>query len=161
MLYVFKLVKKEKRYHIGGGKFSPYPFKMKKYANLKALKSDMSKYSIRSRLYYEHVKVKKNPKKSTIKKKVNEAAKRFEDFTGHKAEVLTKHHLKIPKVMYRLGMLDGVPYTTTRDGRVEQYYHKFTKRARPILAVNHDGSQLYIIDGSYSVTDEGIVDNKN
>lgn len=159
MFYVFKLVKKKKRYHIGGGKFSPYPFKMKKYPNLKALKSDISKCSKRTGFYYEKVKHKKNPKKSTLKDKVNEAARRLESFTGHKAEVLTKHNLKIPKVVYKLGDCDGIAYTATRDGMVEKYYHSFKKRARPVLAVNHDGSQLYIINGSYSVNEGGIADD--
>lgn len=159
MLYVFRLVKKKKNYHIGGGKFSPYPFKMKKYPNLTALKKDMSKYSNQYRLYYDQVKVKKNPKKSTVKDKVNQAVTKFEGFTGHKAEVLTKHHLKIPQVVYKLGECDGIAYTATRDGRVENYYHSFKKRARPVLSSNHDGSQLYLIGGTYSINDAGIVDD--
>ncbi len=57
-----------------------------------------------------------------------------------------------------IGECDGILYTTVRDGKKESYIHKFKKKARPIFAVSHDGTQLYLLMGAYRFTDRGIVD---
>lgn len=57
-----------------------------------------------------------------------------------------------------IGEMDGVLYTTIRDGKTESYIHKFSKKSRPQLAASFDGKQLYVIGGSYTFTDRGIVD---
>ncbi len=57
-----------------------------------------------------------------------------------------------------IGDLDGVLYTTVRDGLKESYVHKFRKKSRPQLASSFDGKQLYILGGGYAFTDRGIVD---
>jgi len=57
-----------------------------------------------------------------------------------------------------MGKCLGIMYETVRDGEREQYIHEFNKTARPLLTVSSDGLQLYLIGGSYSVTDKGIED---
>jgi len=65
-------------------------------------------------------------------------------------------------VVFRVGTVDGVLYTTVRDGRTEKYIHEFRKKSRPhlaVLAVSHDGKQLFILGGGYTFTERGIVDH--
>lgn len=87
------------------------------------------------------------------------AANLFERFTGHDAEAIAKVRLPpFPSHMAIVGELDGVLYTTTRDGVEEKYIHEFRKRDRPLLCVSPDGEQLFIIAGRYVFTERGIVD---
>lgn len=65
---------------------------------------------------------------------------------------------QIDPVLLTMGECLGVMYETTRDGKREKYIHQFKKSARPLLCVSSDGLQLYLIGGSYSVTDHGIED---
>jgi hypothetical protein len=89
---------------------------------------------------------------------VNEARDRFEDFTGMAAKTAERIRVKVPRVVLGIGELDGVLYTTVRDGETEKYVHKFRKRSRPTLAVSSDGRSLQIIDGQYEFTERGIID---
>lgn len=63
-----------------------------------------------------------------------------------------------PQVGLVIGELDGVLYTTTRDGEVEKYIHRFKKRARPLLVSSFDGHQLGIVGGRFQFTEAGIED---
>jgi hypothetical protein len=60
--------------------------------------------------------------------------------------------------MAPVGELDGVLYTTVRDGVTEKYIHKFRKKSRPLLATSHDGKSLHILGGEYEFTERGIED---
>lgn len=60
--------------------------------------------------------------------------------------------------MLPVGELDGVLYTTVRDGQTEKYIHKFRKKSRPLLAASHDGKSLHILGGEYEFTERGIED---
>lgn len=91
---------------------------------------------------------------------VRKAAALYTDFTGHSDPRLTK--LKIPsypKVILEVGKVDGILYTTVRDGVTEKYIHKFKSKARPLLAASPDGKQLLMIGGSFTFTERGIVDD--
>lgn len=57
-----------------------------------------------------------------------------------------------------VGELDGVLYTTVRDGQTEKYVHRFRKKSRPLLATSHDGTQLGIVGGQFQFTEAGIED---
>ncbi len=70
-------------------------------------------------------------------------------FTKQKTLQLPKH-----KVVYELGNLVGVIYQLND----EKYIHQFKKASQPILAVSHDGKQLYILGGEYKITERGIED---
>jgi hypothetical protein len=89
---------------------------------------------------------------------VEEAQRRYEEFTGHEAREGRKVHVKVPRAALEIGTLDGVLYTTVRDGRKEKYVHKFRERSRPILAAGSDGKSLHVVGGEFEFTDRGIVD---
>jgi hypothetical protein len=89
------------------------------------------------------------------------AARLREDFTGHTPRM--KDIVKMPKPRYPdaamvVGELDGLLYTTVRDGKVESYIHRFRQRSRPLLCVSPDGKTLFMLGGAYSFTERGIVD---
>jgi len=90
--------------------------------------------------------------------KVKKAVDLFEDFSGSKAEYVDTYNIPVPDVALKIGQLDGVLYTTNRDGKTESYIHKFKKSSRPLFAVTFDGNQLIMIGGSYQFTEKGIVD---
>lgn len=101
---------------------------------------------------------KPNPVPPSSRARIKEAARRYADFTGHEPEAL--HVVEIPKAdtAFAVGQLDGVLYTTIRDGKKESYVHEFKARSRPLLAASFDGANLYILNGEYAFTDRGIED---
>lgn len=100
--------------------------------------------------------LKENPQK----RKIAQAKKLIQDFSGHKARIFGK--MKFPEnpgTAIAIGYLLGLSYETKRDGRMEKYYHRFTRKtSRPLLAVSSDGKQLFLLGGAYNFTDRGIVD---
>lgn len=64
----------------------------------------------------------------------------------------------MPSVGLLIGEMDGVLYTTVRDGKKESYIHRFKARSRPLLVSSSDGDSLHIIGGKYAFTESGIVD---
>ncbi len=105
------------------------------------------------------MKRKKNPAGNVTNKKIAKAIRLFEEFSGHTPEYIDKKDLPKIDVGFKIGTLDGLLYTTVRDGRTEKYVHKFKRRARPILVSNFDGSFIALVGGNYKFTDRGIVDN--
>jgi hypothetical protein len=94
-----------------------------------------------------------------IRSEADRAADLVERFKGHDAEVLGKVTLPpIPSHLAVIGELDGVLYTTQRDGVIEKYIHKFAAGDKPLLCVAPDGSQLHLVGGRYVFTERGIVD---
>lgn len=92
-------------------------------------------------------------------KAVNRAADLYERFTGHDAEIIGEVSLPpTPRAVCVIGVLDGVLYTTVRDGVTEHYKHDFAAQDRPLLAVSPDGKSLHLIGGRYVFTERGIVD---
>jgi len=71
---------------------------------------------------------------------------------------LTEIKLRVPKVGLEIGALDGVDYTTVRDGKTEKYRHTFKKSSRPTLVASHDGQSLHVLGGEYEFTERGIED---
>lgn len=99
----------------------------------------------------------KNPVGPT-RKQIKQAGELFEDFRGENPEELIKVKLPNPKTGLVIGELDGVLYTTVRDGETEKYIHEFKKSSRPLLVSAYDGSSLHIVGGQYAMTERGIVD---
>ena len=89
---------------------------------------------------------------------MQKARRLFADFTGDNAESLTKVQLRNPKSGLVIGELDGVLYTTVRDGKTESYIHEFKKQSRPLLIASSDGDSLHIVGGQYEFTNAGIED---
>jgi hypothetical protein len=93
---------------------------------------------------------------------LRQASKLYEDFSGNPADVRAKVRVKaLPKVAIAIGDVDGIMYTTERDGEVQKYIHKFAQRDRPILAVSPDGKQILFVGGNYTFTERGIVDKSD
>lgn len=87
------------------------------------------------------------------------AAQAYEAFTGRKPKAVKRNRLSEQDVSgWHMGPVVGIAYEATRDGRRAQYFHEFTKAARPDLVSRDDGRQLYITGGKYTVTDRGIED---
>jgi len=57
-----------------------------------------------------------------------------------------------------VGDLEGVMYRANRDGKEENYFHRFKRNSRPLLIAAHDGSQIGIVGGQYRFTERGIED---
>lgn len=92
-------------------------------------------------------------------KEVQKACRLYERFSGHEAEAVGKVKVRpMPKVGVSIGDIDGVLYTTIRDGKVEKYIHKFAAKDKPLFVVSPDGKQLFLVGGRYTFTERGIVD---
>lgn len=90
---------------------------------------------------------------------IHKAARLFADFTGHDPEVIGAIDKPvIPDALLAVGEVDGILYSTVRDGKLEKYIHKFAKQSRPLFAVSPDGKQLFMLGGAYNFTERGIVD---
>lgn len=73
------------------------------------------------------------------------------------AQVVTVHHPRIiPPVVVELGELVGLMYRSEKGqpGRPQTYIHRMEDPPR--LVSNIEGTQLYIVGGSYQVTARGI-----
>ena len=92
------------------------------------------------------------------KERIKDAVELFEDFTGDEAEYSEPVDYFIPDVGMEIGTVDGIMYTTVRDGKEEKYIHEFKKASRPLFAVSPDGKQLMMVGGSYQFTAKGIED---
>lgn len=95
--------------------------------------------------------------------KLDEAARRLEDFSGHGV----KRVLKVaPRSNEHTGLvigeLDLIGYRARRvgigGGKLVKYEHDFSHGSRPLLAVTKDGKQLHIVGGRYEFTEAGIED---
>lgn len=95
-----------------------------------------------------------------LERQIQEAATRYEQFTGHEAKSGKRVNLPRDTVALAIGPLLGVAYATIRDGKREKYFHEFSPKAQPLLAVSHDGRRLYLLRGAYRFTDRGIVDKR-
>lgn len=102
--------------------------------------------------------VKANPVPLSKRAKIKQAESLFADFTGHVPDRRKTVRLNVPDVALHIGPVDGIMYTTVRDGKTEHYVHEFKGRARPHLAVTPDGQQMVMIGGSFQFTERGFED---
>lgn len=97
-----------------------------------------------------------------VRDQVDQAADLYERFSGHDPEEVGRVHIpEIPKVGVAIGDVDGILYTTVRDGVEEKYIHKFHKRDKPLFVVSPDGKSLFLVGGNYTFTERGIVDRSD
>lgn len=100
-----------------------------------------------------------NPVPASSSVQIREASDLYHDFSGHKArEIGTVDKPIIPDILIAIGYMDGIMYSTVRDGKNEKYLHKFKNSSRPLFCVPSDGSAIFAIGGSYDFTERGIVD---
>lgn len=82
----------------------------------------------------------------------------YQGFNGFEpAQVVKVHHPRmIPPVVVELGELVGLIYRSEKGqpGRPQTYIHRMEDPPR--LVSNIEGTQLYIVGGSYQVTSRGI-----
>ena len=101
----------------------------------------------------------RNPVPPARRKQLEQAMTLYENFSGHPGEVVTTiEKPEYPDVALAIGTVDGLLYTTTRDGKRERYIHEFKKTSRPLFASSYDGKNLYMLGGAYDFTERGIVD---
>lgn len=87
------------------------------------------------------------------------AADLYERFTGHEPLALGKVTLPPhPKALACIGTMDGIMYTTVRDGVTEKYIHQFKASDKPLFCVTPEGDQIVCVGGAYDFTERGIVD---
>jgi hypothetical protein len=103
----------------------------------------------------------KGPRARRLDDDAQAAADLFERFTGHPVSQAQRVALTIPAAGIVVGSCDGVLYTTTRDGQVERYIHRFRKADAPTLVASSDGRQLLLVGGRYRMTELGIVDDSD
>lgn len=100
--------------------------------------------------------------KRITRSQIEKAADLYERFSGHDAvELGTVRIPDLPTVGVAIGEIDGVLYSTVRDGKLEKYIHKFHKSDRPLFVVSPDGKSLYMLGGYYNFTERGIVDRSD
>lgn len=94
-----------------------------------------------------------------VRDQLDQAADLYERFSGHEPEAIGRVRVPpTPRVGVAIGEVDGILYSTVRDGVLEKYIHKFRKSDRPLFVVSPDGKQLFLIGGAYTFTERGIVD---
>jgi len=95
----------------------------------------------------------------TVRGELEQAADLYERFSGHEPEEIGRVKIPpTPRVGVAVGTVDGILYTTVRDGQSEKYIHKFRQSDKPLFVVSPDGRQLFLIGGRYAFTEMGIVD---
>lgn len=93
---------------------------------------------------------------------VERAGALYEAFTGHSPEPLARVSLPaVPRVLAVMGEMDAIEYTTTRDGVVERYRHKFHAADKPLVCVTPDGFTIVLVGGAFKWTEAGIVDRSD
>lgn len=94
-----------------------------------------------------------------VRDQLDQAADLYERFSGHDPEEVGRVRVPpVPRVGVAIGEVDGILYSTVRDGVLEKYIHKFRKSDRPLFVVSPDGKQLFLLEGRYTFTEKGIVD---
>lgn len=95
------------------------------------------------------------------REQVAQAARRIARFTGM-PDVTTRKIRVSPRddVVLDIGRVDGILYSTIRDGTAEKYIHRFARNSRPLLSASPDGKRLYLRGGAFTFTDRGIVDRR-
>lgn len=96
--------------------------------------------------------------RGTAKTSVQKAADLYKRFTGNTPHKKAKIVHEKDQAFLQVGTVDGILYTTNRDGRMEQYIHHFRPKSRPSLAVTADGKVARTVGGNFTFTERGFVD---
>ena len=82
----------------------------------------------------------------------------FEKFHGRLPrgdELVKVGGLAVPTVGLEVGHFVGIGYKSLGDGK--DYFHEFSKLNRPLIYVNPDGRQIYILKGGYRFSERGFL----
>lgn len=92
------------------------------------------------------------------KNAIEKAAKLYRNFTGNEPHETARSDAIPDRAYLDIGTVDGILYTTSREGKPEQYIHHFRPRSRPKLLVSHDGKEARTLGGRFTFTERGFVD---
>jgi hypothetical protein len=70
-------------------------------------------------------------------------------------DVISISGLRIPTVGLMIGHMVEIGYKALGDG--VYYKHQFSDFSRPLVYVNSDGRQIYILKGGYRFSDRGFI----
>lgn len=93
-----------------------------------------------------------------LNREQREAAALFEDFREKTPQRVIRLDVDIPRALAVMGRLEFVGYRTTHGKKSVLYTHEFSPGSRPLLCAGPRDNQLYILQGSFRVTERGIVD---
>jgi len=100
-----------------------------------------------------------NPVPEGTRSKIRKATKLYEDFRDQPGTDIIEMEQPDFSTGMVIGRLSAVEYDTVRAGKRENYRHKFKKSASPLLCVTSDGKTLFTVEGGFTFTERGIVDN--
>lgn len=88
-----------------------------------------------------------------------QAQRRFDEFHERPArsvnDIINIGGLAVPTVGLAVGDFYAITYRAVGDGHL--YTHKFGSTNRPLVYVNSDGRQIYILGGGYKFTARGFI----
>lgn len=102
-----------------------------------------------------------NPKpqeRSGRAQRAEQAMKLYMGFREQDPQYVEKFPVEFHDVGVVMGKCTGIIYGTTIRGKVEKFIHQFKIDSAPKLVASYDGSQLYLLGGSYQIGPRGIVD---
>lgn len=88
-----------------------------------------------------------------------QARERFRGFHEREAtgrnDIVKIAGLIVPTLGLAVGHFYAITYKSVGDGVV--YTHEFSPKNRPLVYVNSDGRQAYILEGGYKFTSRGFI----
>jgi hypothetical protein len=95
----------------------------------------------------------------STREQLRAAISRFTGFRAQPPGRVDRGRIAAPgKVVFALGRVLMIGYSTVRAGRRFDYAHEFKSKARPLLVASSDGRNLFLLGGAYRVSNDGIVD---
>jgi hypothetical protein len=91
-------------------------------------------------------------------RELDEADERLNAFAGRSARETLSVDSPDIRAGLVIGKLEGVMYRADRGDGEHNYFHRFSKKSRPLLISKHDGTQLGIVGGQLRFTEKGIED---
>lgn len=95
----------------------------------------------------------------TEARQLEEARQLFRSFHERDArginDIVNIAGLKVPTLGLAVGQFFAITYKSVGDGKL--YTHEFSPARRPLIYVNSDGRQIYILEGRYRFTDRGFI----
>jgi len=137
--------------------------KFSDHGRVKQFADSTEAYKLAHRLIREypvlkHYTLSVRPAVSSVPRRLESAAHLLKEFSGHEAAEVLRVDEPAFKDGLVIGPLHGLLYGTVRDGRSENYIHRFAKKSRPLLAASSDGTRLRIVGGRFQFTEAGIED---
>jgi hypothetical protein len=100
-----------------------------------------------------------HPGMSSEAEQLAQARKRFEEFHERAPrganDIVKIGGLVVPTLGLAVGRFSAITYQAVGDGHV--YTHEFNRNCRPLIFVNSDGRQIYILEGGYRFTSRGFI----